>query len=192
MFLLTTAFMFIFAFAAFVPGKVYAEDIDINQLVGMMTGITVKITQVDPNAREMPYWFGVVYDTTNVDESYPAFASAECFAYLPCYQIQLVPRWNWLFQFLSNNNVAFPTFYASDLIPEMTPAYVEANCGQVPAASFKKKWAVQVVAGDAAYSYSLSDVYCTGYKVAETPNGAYISEMSFNLGRIVGDASNGQ
>ncbi len=185
-FFLTAVFLLILSVAVFIPGKVYSQEADFNRLLGMVTGITLKITPVDPNIQEMPTWFGVIYDVTNMEEAYPAFANAECFAGLPCYKIEMVPKWNWLYNFLSNQNVPFPTFYGSDLIPEMTPAYIEANCGQMPAQDYRKKWSVSIVADTSAYAYELDDVYCTGFKVEENGKyGPYISEVSFNMGTIV-------
>ncbi len=176
----------ILSVAVFIPGKVYSQEVDFNRLLGMITGITLKVTPVEPNFQEMPTWFGVIYDVTNPEEAYPAFANAECFAGLPCYKIEMVPKWGWLYTFLSNQNVPFPTFYGSDLIPEMTPAYIEANCGQQPVQDFRKKWSVSIVAESSAYAYDLNDVYCAGYKVEETGMyGPYISEVSFNMGTIV-------
>lgn len=192
MLLLTTLFLALFSVAVFVPGKVYAEDLDLSSIVSMMTGVTLKVTPVEVSTSPQPNWFGIVYDVTQAEEAFPAFAQAECFAYLPCYKVEMVPTWSWLFQFLSKTPIKFPTFYASDLIPEMTPAYIEAYCGQTPVASYKRNWAVQIVAGESAYSYNINDVYCTQYKVVETADGAYVSEVSFNLGKIIGDTTSTQ
>jgi len=184
-FFLTTAFLTILSVAVFIPGKVYSQEVDFNRLLGMVTGITLKVTPVDSNTREMPTWFGVIYDVTNPEEAYPAFANAECFAGLPCYKIEMVPKWAWLYEFLSSQNTQFPTFYGSDLIPEMTPAYIEANCGQQPTSEYRKNWSVNIVADTSAHAYEMQEVYCTGYKVEENGQyGPYISEVSFIMGKI--------
>jgi hypothetical protein len=190
MFLITSIFLALFSVAVFIPGKAYAKELDISSLVSMMTGVTLKVTPVEVSPNPQPSWFGIIYDTTFAEEAFPAFAQAECFAYLPCFKVEMVPTWSWLFNFLGSKDIKFPTFYASDLIPEMTPAYIEAYCGQTPLADFKRNWAVQIVAGESAYSYNINDVYCTQYKVAESEDGPYISEVSFKLGKIVGDTSN--
>lgn len=179
----TAAFLALVTFSTLLPAKAYAQDISLNSFISMMSGITFKITPVEFRGNEMPTWFGIVYDTTVAEESFPAFAQAECFAYLPCYKVEIVPKWSWLFSFLSAQNVTFPVFYASDLIPEMTPAYIEAYCMQPTAV--KRNWAIQVVDNENAYSYLFKGVHCSSYKISESKAGPYISEVTFNLGNII-------
>lgn len=174
----------LFFLALSVPAHAVSTTLDFEKYLKLVTGFTVKMTLVESDSREIPSWFGVAYDVTDAENAYPAFALAECFQGLPCYKVEFLPNWSWLAGLLKKVNVELPSIYAADLIPEMSAYYLQSHCGKQPVREFSKEWNVQISAGDTATSYNISDIYCTGVKTDEGANGPYVSEVTFNLGKI--------
>lgn len=167
--------------------SVQAADQQVDKLkaaLPMLSGITIRMTPADPNPREMPWWMGMVFDTTNQDEPTSVAMVAECFQNLPCSKVEVVPQWKFLFQFMSKLNIAFPTAYMSNLDQNATDQYLIANCGQKPAKNFTKNWNFQITAGENAYAYDLSNVYCSNVKTVNTPSGPRVTEYTLTFGKL--------
>ena len=126
----------------------------------------------------------MVFDITNPDEPNAVAMVSECFQNLPCYKVEIVPQWKFLFQFMSKLNIQFPTTYMSSLNQSMTDQYLIDNCGQKPAKEFTKNWNFQITAGDSAYAYDLSNVYCSNVKTVDNGGAPQVTEYTLTFGKF--------
>lgn len=166
---------------------VRAEDSQIDKLkaaLPMMAGITIRMTPAAQNPKEMPWWMGMVFDTTNPDEPNSVAMVSECFQNLPCYKVEVVPQWKFLFQFMSKLNIAFPTTYMSSLNQPVTDRYLIDNCGKKPVKDFTKQWNFQITAGENAYSYDVNNLYCSNVKTVDNGSGPVVTEYTLTFSKL--------
>lgn len=187
--------LFTFAvIAIIVPSvlSVRAEDSQVDKLkaaLPMMTGITIKLTPAEQNSREMPWWMAMIFDTTNPDEPESVAMVTECFQNLPCYKVEIVPQWKFLFQFMSKLNISLPPTYMSSLNQPMTDQYLIDNCGKKPAKNFTKQWNFQITAGDSAYSYDIGNMYCSDVKTVDNGNGPQVTQYTLTFSKLAESAN---
>ena len=186
--ILTLVFAFLIS-VMIIPAlsSVQADDAQIDKLkaaLPMLSGITIKMTPADQSDREMPWWMGMVFDTTNPDEPNAVAMVAECFQNLPCYKVEIVPQWKFLFQFMSKLNIQFPTAYMSSLNQSMTDQYLIENCAQKPTKDFTKNWNFQITAGESAYAYDLGNVYCSNVKTVDNGGTPQVTEYTLTFGKL--------
>lgn len=177
----------------FVPAfsGVNAEDSQADKVsaaLPMLSGITIKMTPTEAESREMPWWMAMVFDVTNVDEPNAVAMVTECFQNLPCYKVEIVPQWKFLFQFMSKLNIPFPTANVSSLSQSITDQYLIDNCGQKPVKDFTKQWNFQITAGDSAYSYDIGNLYCSDVKTVDNGNGPEVTEYTLTFSKFAESA----
>ncbi|MCX7996580.1 MAG: hypothetical protein N2691_02350 [Patescibacteria group bacterium] len=173
--------------AVFVPFKTIAQvkELEFASYLKLIDGVKITVTEVEPQARPMPWWFAIVYDATSHEDMYPAFAFAECFRGLPCYKIDFTPKWRLLANVMDQANITLPSVYTSDLVPKLTSFYLESNCNRPNIPAYRRRWNIQLTAGQNAGFYEINDVYCSAYKTTMTKNGPVVSELTFQFGQVV-------